>query len=365
MSISLETLGFGPELRAAVEAAGEPELVPARVAIEYRDSYWVIGADGEVMAEASGRLHHDAQSRLDLPAVGDWVLLRPGSGGGAPLVVAVLPRKSRLVRKAAGKRGTPQIVAANLDVVFIVSSLNQDFNPRRIERYRSAVIDGGAEPVLVLNKSDLGVDEEALRAELGPVAQVTPLAIVSAKEQRGKESLAPFLAPGRTVAFVGSSGVGKSSLINWLLGVERQTIGEIRSHDERGKHITTRRELLVMPGGAVLIDTPGMREFEPWGAEEGIGQVFNDVEAIAGDCRFSDCAHESEPGCAVREALERGELAAERFEQYRKLLGEQRAQAAREDPLLRKRMREEFQKKVRDMGERHRLERGEGKGRKR
>jgi ribosome biogenesis GTPase len=256
----------------------------------------------------------------------------------------------------------PQVIGANLDTVLVVASLNQDFNPARIDRYLAAIAEGGAGAGLVLSKADLCDDPGALITQLSAVAAALPRAVVSAKGDLGREALQMFLEPRTTIALVGSSGVGKSSLINWLLGEERQATREIRG-DERGRHATTRRELVVMPGGTLLIDTPGMRELEPWDAGEALEQVFDDLEQLAAECRFRDCAHHEEPGCAVRAAIEAGDLPPERLEQWLKLQREQRHQRAQGDPLERKRMRDEWQKKVREMGERHRLERGGGKGR--
>jgi ribosome biogenesis GTPase len=273
----------------------------------------LITAAGPCWAELTGRLRHHAQDRLALPAVGDWVAI-----DHSPRIVAVLPRKSAFVRKVASARTEPQVVAANIDRVFIVTSANGDFNPRRIERYISAIWDSGAAPVLVINKTDLGADLEPLLLALGPAAIALPVARVSALERRGGEQLVCHLGPQLTVALVGSSGVGKSTIANWLLGREALATGAI-DDVERGRHTTTHRELIPLPGGGALIDTPGMRELALWGDAEDLAGSFGDIEALSQRCRFLDCQHQGQPGCALDAALESGELDPARLNSYFKL----------------------------------------------
>lgn len=272
-----------------------------------------MASSGPCWAEPTGRLRHLAQGRLELPAVGDWVAVDDKAR-----VVAVLPRKSVFVRKVAAQRTEPQVVAANVDRVFIVTSANSDFNPRRIERYVAAIWESGASPVLVLNKTDLCADVELLLAALGNAAIGLPVARVSALERRGGEHLLDHLGPQITVALVGSSGVGKSTIANWLLGREVLDTAEIDG-EERGRHTTTHRELFALPGGGALIDTPGMREFSLWSDPDEAASAFADIEALAQSCRFIDCQHQGQPGCAIGDALATGALEEERLQNFFKL----------------------------------------------
>jgi ribosome biogenesis GTPase len=327
----LQELGFDARLEAAFVALGRPELVPGRVVLQYRKSWLVSTADEDVSAELPGRVRLAAEIQ-DLPTVGDFVVLEPAGDGPARLT-AVLPRKGALVRHAAGVVTTPQVLAANIDVLFLVSGLDRDFNPRRIERFLTVAFQSGAAPVVVLNKIDICPDVDDCVAEAELVALGAPVLTVSARHKRGLEALWPYLGPGRTAAFVGSSGVGKSTLVNALLGEERMATGEVRVNDQRGRHVTTRRELAVLPGGqGCLIDTPGLRELQLWGDESALSAAFADVETLASQCRFGDCSHEREPGCAVLEALAAGTLPEERWESYRNL--------QRELATLRQRTRE-------------------------
>jgi ribosome biogenesis GTPase / thiamine phosphate phosphatase len=316
--MSLHSLGWSDrlqhELEQARNARPESPLVPARVLVEHRGAYQVEGDDGPRGAELTGKLRHEAVDRLGLPTVGDWVLL-----GDGDRIEAVLPRTSAFVRKAAGARTEPQVIAANIDHVFVVTSANADFNPRRIERYLAAIASSGAAPVLVINKVDLCTDARERVASLGSFAAGLPVANVSALERRGREQLEPYLQQGSTVALVGSSGVGKSTLVNWLLETDALETGAIREHDARGRHTTTRRQLIAVAGGAALIDTPGMRELALWADDAELPGAFADIEALATQCRFLDCQHSGQPGCAIQAALARGELEAGRLAHYEKL----------------------------------------------
>jgi len=339
--LELDKLGWTSSLEEAFEAFGSAGLVPGRVSAGYTHLYRVLTRDGEWLAEVTGRFRHEAQGPEAFPAVGDWVALRPRPGEERAQVHAVLPRKSAFVRKAAGSATEAQVLAANVDSVFLVAGLDGDFNPRRIERALVLAWESGASPVVLLNKADLGGDVDTRRLEMEAAAPGVPVHVVSGRRGDGIEALEPYLAPGQTVALLGSSGVGKSTLVNRLLGEDRQPTAEVRPHDQRGRHTTTYRELIVLPGGAVLVDTPGLREIQLWATEEGLASAFDDVARLAEGCRFRDCGHRGEPGCAVQAAVVAGELAEERLQSHHKLqaelrhlevkadLGLQRAQKAR------------------------------------
>ena len=301
---------------------------------EHRGGYVVATQDGERDATVSGKLRHGAQGAADFPAVGDWVALTHADSQTA-VIHAVLPRLSQFVRPNRADGADGQVVAANVDVVLLVSGLDHDFNLRRIERYVTLAWSSGAAPVIVLNKADLCADVVGRVAAVGEVAPGVPICVVSARDRTGVELLTPMLTPGTTVALIGSSGVGKSTLVNALLGWDRQDTGPVREDDQRGRHTTTARELLPTASGALLIDNPGIRSVGMWDAGEGIAGAFVDVEAIAAECRFNDCGHEGEPGCAIAAAIDAGELRASRLESYRKLGREAAAQARKTDAGLR------------------------------
>ena len=308
-----------------------------RIVAQYRDAYRVSTSSGDRHAVLAGRLRHQTTHRSGLPAVGDFVEVRPPERDGPVIIEAVLPRKTLLVRRAAGDRPDEQVIAANIDVVFVVVGLDLDFNIRRVERYLAAVWESGAAPVVLLNKSDVCGDADTKLEELRRVAIGVDVHVVSALTSQGLEALQPYLKEGVTTGFVGSSGAGKSTLLNRLLGRDAQPTKEVRAHDSRGRHTTTHRELFVLPGGGFVIDTPGMREFQlalsgEERVEDGVGAVFEDIEALAAQCRFTDCAHQGEPGCAVRDAVERGQLGADRLASYEKLLKELRYEESRHDP---------------------------------
>jgi ribosome biogenesis GTPase len=293
--------------------------IPARIVEEQRSLYRVLCEAGELTAEPAGHLLHSAASRSELPAVGDWVLIDARPSDRRSTIHEVLPRKSKFSRKAAGKETSEQIVAANVDTVFLVTSLNADLNLRRIERYLTTIWDSGAQPVVLLNKADLCDDPVAALETVNGVAVGVPVHALSSITGDGIEQIHSYLQPGQTVALLGSSGVGKSTLTNRLLGTELQKVRDIREDDAHGRHTTTARRLFLLPGGGMLIDTPGMRELQLWDTGEGLSRAFDDIETIAADCRFRDCRHESEPGCAVQSALAAQQLSAERFESYLKL----------------------------------------------
>jgi len=357
MTHAFECAGFDARWSASFEPHIALGRVPARVARvdKGRITLFVAGASAAswadpVPARPSGRLRHEAATAADLPAVGDWVAatLPASPGAGEAVVHEVLPRRTCFARKAAGKAADTQVAAANVDTVFLVAGLDGDFNPRRIERYLVAAATSGARAVVVLNKADLllRANPSAYAARLSQVEELAfgaPVHAVSALAGDGLDALASYLAPGQTVALLGSSGVGKSTLVNALVGAARQDTGPVREADSRGRHTTTHRELVALDGGAWLVDTPGMRELGlasgDGGADGGDGgdamdATFGDVESLARACRFGDCAHAEEPGCAVRRALRDGSLPEERYASWQKLGREMRAYAARHDKRL-------------------------------
>jgi ribosome biogenesis GTPase len=331
---ALEDLGWTARFADAFEPHRARGLSPARVSLEHTHIYRVLSPDGERLARVAGRLRHDAAGRADFPAVGDWVAIETAASGDAR-IRAVLPRATQFARRAAGNPTEPQVVAANVDVVFLVSGLDGDFNLRRIERYLVTAWDSGAAPVIVLNKADLVENVDPFVREVERVGQGVPAEIVSARRPDSMDRLRAHLGRGRTAALLGSSGVGKSSIANALAGEELLRTRDVRPSDSRGRHTSSSRQLVLLPGGGILIDTPGMRELQLWDAGEAVAGAFADIDAIAGDCRFRDCRHATEPGCAVMTAVEAGALPAERLESFRKLQAEQRHQAAQQDERAR------------------------------
>ena len=328
-ALDLNILGWNDSFASSFDTLTQtdPSLVPGRVARELRGGYLVLGCfvapSGETVthltAQLAGRVRYVAGAREDLPAVGDWVALQPRPEEGAATIQAVLPRRSAFVRQSVGGTTEAQVVAANVDTVFLVAGLGQEFNVRRLERYLTLAWESGADPVVVLNKADLCPDLDAVVAETEAIAFGVPVHAISATDGRGVAELRAYVRPGATVALLGSSGVGKSTLINTLLGEERLRVGAVRADDGRGRHTTTHRELVLLPGGGLIIDNPGMRELQLWAESDSLDHAFGDVEALAARCRFANCRHENEPGCAVQAALVDGTLDAERFQSYLKL----------------------------------------------
>lgn len=318
---SLEALGWSAFF--AARSPSTPGLLRARVAVEYQDRYHLLGEGGALWAQLSGTLLREANAeRMRRPAVGDWVGVQPVEGEGMATIVHLFERRTRFVRQAAGRKPGVQVVAANIDAVFVVTSFVQDFNPRRIERYVTSVHESGARAVLVLNKMDLCAEPGPYIEGARTVAPAIPILAASATEQHGLDALRAQIQAHETVALVGSSGVGKSTLANWLLGAEVQKTAPVRGPDGRGVHTTTHRELIPLPGGGMLIDTPGMRELQLWSASEALRDAFPDLEDLAARCRFRDCRHQREPGCAVTEALRRGRLARPRYDSFLALRAE-------------------------------------------
>jgi ribosome biogenesis GTPase / thiamine phosphate phosphatase len=314
----LTAFGWDDALAEEFEPHRRAGLIPGRVSIQHRGAYDVLTAEGELRCDVAGRLYDEAASPADLPAVGDWVAVAARPEEAAGTVQAVLARRTKFSRKTAWQASEEQVLAANVDVALIVTSLNEDMNLRRLERYLTLAWESGATPVLVLTKADLADDVPAVVAEVESVAFGAAVHAISSVTGEGLDELRAHLRPGVTAALLGSSGVGKSTLVNTLVGEELLETREIRE-DGKGRHTTTRRELIQLPGGALVIDTPGMREVQLWIADDGLEEAFSDVTELFEHCRFSDCAHESEPGCAVKEAIANGTLAPERWESYLKL----------------------------------------------
>ena len=326
----LSALGFGPFFDRQLPPSPSGDGVPARIAAEHRGAYEVWSASGAGRARLAGRLR-PALEVTGLPGAGDWVVLDGPAGAGRTAVIArVLTRRTVFTRGAAGRAVRPQVIAANVDLVFAVSGLDADFSVRRIERYLARIWASGAQPAVILNKSD-ACDAVARRlAETEAHGAGVPIYLTSALRGEGLEAVRAAIGPGMTAALVGSSGAGKSTLVNALLGEARMPTGGVRARDGRGRHVTTHRQLVLLPGGGLLLDTPGMRELQLVD-DEGLDAAFGDVAALALRCRYGDCRHDTEPGCAVKEAVDAGELDAERLEHYRKLEREARAYERRND----------------------------------
>lgn len=320
--MNLESLGAGARVRGAFEPFSKRGLALARVAISHRDQYRLYTESGEIAGEPSGALWYGSPDSASMPATGDWVAARIVNSEQA-IVEEVLPRQSCFYRRAAGKREDRQAVAANLDLVFLVCGLDGDFNPRRIERYLTLAAESAVTPVIVLNKADLCDDPLACASDAAAISHA-PVVTLSALAPDGIAPLRPFLASMPTVALLGSSGAGKSTIANALLGEDRLRTGAVRESDSRGRHTTTHRELIPLPGGGALIDTPGMRELQLWAGESSVDEVFDEIARLAAQCRFNDCSHSGEPGCAVAAARATGAISAERWESYRKLRAEAR-----------------------------------------
>jgi ribosome biogenesis GTPase len=329
----LRTYGWSDRLQDDFAPFAALGLIPGRIVVQQRGGYRLITEHGEIEARASGPLMKSA-SDIERPTAGDWVAVEARPGETMGLVRHLLPRSSAFIRKASGPRAGAQVVAANVDVALLVASLNANLNPRRLERYLATTHESGAQPVIVLTKLDLAEFPDEDIAEIEAIALGAPVLALSAKTGQGLEALGAFLQPGRTAVLLGSSGAGKSTLLNILAGEEKMDTGEIREADDRGRHTTTHRELVLLPSGALILDTPGMRELGLWDADEGVSATFADIEALAAQCRFRDCTHDAEPGCAVRAAIDAGELDPGRLYNFEKLQAELAHDRRRQDPLL-------------------------------
>ncbi|MEE9557832.1 MAG: ribosome small subunit-dependent GTPase A [Candidatus Adiutricales bacterium] len=357
--MDMETLGWNSFFQQHLDQLSDKEAIPGRIIRESKNLYQVYSEEGELMAEISGKMRYEAQDASTFPTVGDWVALKTRPGEDRATIINLLPRQSKFSRKAVLSGGVPgsggkteeQVLAANIDTVFLVSGLDHDFNLRRIERYLSIAWDSGAAPVIILNKADLCDDIDSRRAEVEEVAFGVPLLTVSALDKTGLVSLEEYLMPGKTSVFLGSSGVGKSTIINSLTGIELLKTAPLRESDQRGKHTTTHRELILLPFGGAVIDTPGLREIQIWLDNEGMENTFRDVMEFAEQCRFRDCSHSNEPGCAVLGAIETGDLDEDRFQSYLKLQLEMRHLSIRQNVKARRQASKNFQKKIRRVQE--------------
>ena len=316
-------LGWNADFQTEFERLSSPRLVPARVSSVMKGHFRVWSERGETLAKLAGKMLFQAKCSSDLPAVGDWVAVETRGRDACAIVHRLLPRRTKISRKVAGRASQEQIIAANVDTVFVASALNQEFNPRRLERYVALVWDSGAQPVVLLNKADLCEDVPAILAEAALSAPGVPVHAISASDGTGLQTLWDYVGTGHTCAFIGSSGVGKSTIINRLLGEQVQSTLPVREGDHRGRHSTTSRQMFALSSGGLVIDTPGMRELQLWGADAGLASAFDEIDELAAQCRYRNCSHDSEPGCAVRAAVEDGMLDADRLANFLKLRAEQ------------------------------------------
>lgn len=317
--MDLKHYGWNSFFEERLSEISEDGLVPGRVAIENKTNYLLYSEYGELIGEISGKMYFNCENKEDFPAVGDWVLFRPFPDEKRAIIEHVIPRKTKFSRKAAGSKTDEQILASNIDVVFIMTSMNQDLNVRRLERYLILARENKIDPVIVLSKCDLCESPEEVHTELNSFSDNVPILMISVITGYGLNKISEYLAGNKTIALLGSSGVGKSTLINHLAGSDVMKVNEITDYKDKGVHTTTRRELVLLPVGGMIIDTPGLRELQLWEGSEGLSDVFSDIESLAEGCKYKDCTHTTEPGCAVLKAYEDGSLDEERMKSYRKM----------------------------------------------
>jgi ribosome biogenesis GTPase len=343
--MKLETLGWNSFFEACFAPHREQGLLPGRVSIQHKDRYVLFTEQGEVHAKVSGKFRFDVSGLQEFPAVGDWVAYEIDSGDQSAVIHHVLERKSKFSRKVAGDRSDEQIIAANIDIAFLVMGLDGNYNLRRLERHLTAAQESGARPVIILNKSDICPYLKKCTQEVFSIAHGIDIIVMSALRAGDVAPMQSLLTPGITGVLLGSSGVGKSTITNQLLGIEHSKVQTVRETDSHGRHTTPHRELLVLPAGGIIIDTPGLRELQLWSGEEGMQDSFDDIEELAANCRFRDCKHEAEPGCAVKSAMEGGTLEPERYDSYQKLQREIQSQITKNNSTA-KRLEKKRDKKI-------------------
>ena len=330
--MNLKNIGFNDYVEAHFNSISSDDDMIARISGEYEKIYKIVTEGGEKTAEISGNMKYNAEGRFDYPVVGDWVLVKGHKNSDRYIIKKIIPRQTKVSRKVAGKKSEEQIISANIDYIFIMSDLKDDYNINRLERYLTIAWDSGAKPIIVLNKADLcnKKDIENKKSEVEKIAFGVPVHVISCKKNRGLTEINRYLSSGTTISLIGSSGVGKSTLINQIIGRTKQKTNNTRKSDGKGKHTTTAREIIIIPDKGVIIDTPGMREIQLWNNDSGINSTFADIEKLSKRCKFNDCTHTHEPNCAVKDAINSGDLSEDRLKNFHKMKREMRYQKLKE-----------------------------------